>query len=126
MDYEIVFDEAEQSYRVVTDYQFSAIADWVSEHLKEREAIQKVLQKINLATAQTESNSVQYGSYHVTINTDGIQVNRQIDLSEAGDEIHAIFDSQSDFYQASTEGIRAECGLEDLTTMLENWHNILY
>lgn len=126
MDYEIVFDEAEQMYRVVTDYQFTALADWVSEHLKEREAIQKVLQLIHLTNANTEKKTLRYGAYQVSIEQEGVQVKRQIDMSDAGDEIHALFDGQTDFYQADTDGVDAECGLDDLVTLLENWHNILY
>ncbi|KJZ10697.1 MAG: YacL family protein [Marinomonas sp.] len=126
MDYEIAFDDTEQTYRIATEYEFSAIADWVSEELKEREDIQKVLQSIHLVDADTETQITQQGVYIVSIGAEGVSVNRQVDMSDVGEEISAMFDTQSDFYQASDEGIKSECGLEDMVGLLEDWHNLLY
>lgn len=126
MDYEIAFDDTEQTYRIATEYEFSAIADWVSEELKEREDIQKILQSIHLVDADTETKVTQQGVYIVSIGAEGVSVNRQVDMSDVGEEISAMFDTQSDFYQASDDGIKSECGLEDMVGLLEDWHNLLY
>ena len=126
MDYEIAFDETEQTYRIETEYEFSAIADWVSEELIQREDIQKILQSIHLVDADSETQITQQGAYIVSIGAEGVAVNRQVDMSDVSEEISAMFDSQSNFYQASDEGIKAECGLEDMVALLENWHNLLY
>ena len=126
MDYEIAFDETEQTYRIQTEYEFSAIADWVSEELKEREEIQKVLQNIHLVDAESETQVTKQGAYNVSISAEGVAVNRQVDMSDVSEEISAMFDTQSDFYQASDDGIKSECGLEDMIGLLEDWHNLLY
>lgn len=126
MDYEIAFDETEQTYRIQTEYEFSAIADWVSEELKEREDIQKVLQNIHLVDAESETQVTKQGAYNVSISAEGVAVNRQVDMSDVSEEISAMFDTQSDFYQASDDGIKSECGLEDMIGLLEDWHNLLY
>ena len=126
MDYEIAFDDTEQCYRIVADYEFSVIADWVSEHIVKREEIQKILQHINLMNAEAEKVRLEYGVFSVNISTDGIAVNRQVDMSDATEEIHAMFDNQSGFYHASDEGVKSECGLDDMTTLLENWHKVLF
>lgn len=126
MDYEIAFDETEQSYRIETEYEFSAIADWVSEELKDRENIQKVLQSIHLVDAESETQTTQQGPFIVSIGAEGVTVNRQVDMSDVSEEISAMFDSQSNFFQASNDGVTSECGLEDMAGLLENWHNLLY
>ncbi|EAQ67079.1 hypothetical protein MED121_14169 [Marinomonas sp. MED121] len=126
MDYEIAFDETEQTYRIETEYEFSAIADWVSEELKAREDIQKVLQSIHLVEADAEAQVIQQGAYIISIGVEGIAVNRQLDMSDVSEEISAMFDSQSNFYQAADDGVKSECGLEDMAGLLEDWHNLLY
>lgn len=126
MDYEIAFDDTEQTYRIATEYEFSAIADWVSEELTDREDIQKVLQSIHLVEADSEPQVTKQGIYVVSIGVEGVAVNRQVDISDVTDEINAMFDTQSDFYQASDDGIKSECGLEDMIGLLEDWHNLLY
>ncbi len=126
MDYEIAFDETEQAYRIVTEYEFSAIADWVSEELKDREGIQKVLQSIHLIEADSDAQITKQGAYIINISAEGIAVNRQVDMSDVSEEINAMFDTQSEFYQASDDGVKSECGLEDMVGLLENWHNLLY
>ena len=126
MDYEIAFDESENCYRVITSYEFSAIADWVSECLQKREDIQKVLQTIHLVETETEASILEHGVYSINIGTEGVTVTRKVDMSDAREEIKAVFDTQSDFYQTSEDGVKSECGLDDVITLLENWHNVLY
>jgi len=54
MDYEIAFDQEEGSYRVFADIEFSAIAEWVSEHLTNKETVQRVWQAVSLAEKEDE------------------------------------------------------------------------
>ena len=125
MDYEIAYNEDDNSYRIVTDYEFSVIGDWISEHLLTREGIQKILQIIQFAESAGESQRLTQGNFDIVIEEGGVTVSRKVDMSDARDEIVAMFDSHSDFYQTSTEGIQAECGLDDLVGIIENWHDIV-
>lgn len=125
MDYEIEFDEAMNRYNVATDSEFSVIADWVGECLQEKEEIQKVLQKIHLLAAETNT-LVEYDTYQLQLSKEGVAVSYKVDLSNAKEDIELAFDNQSDFYQLAEEGVKSECGLEDLATLLENWYKVLY
>ncbi|WP_191602801.1 YacL family protein [Marinomonas algicola] len=125
MDYEIAYSEEEHGYRVQMNYEFSVIADWISEHLTGREDIQKVLQCIRFAEDKEEISRFTQGNFDIVIQQSGVSVSRKVDMSDARDEIVAMFDNQSDFYQTSEEGIQAECGLEDLTGIIENWHDVV-
>jgi len=42
LDYEIAFDQDENAYRTSTGYEFAAIGEWVSEHDRDLESIQRV------------------------------------------------------------------------------------
>ena len=125
MDYEIAYNEDDNSYRIATDYEFSVIGDWISEHLLTRQDIQKILQIIQFAESAGESHKLTQGNFDIVIEEGGVTVARKVDMSDARDEIVAMFDSHSDFYQTSTEGIQAECGLDDLLSIIENWHDIV-
>ncbi|MCV2402220.1 YacL family protein [Marinomonas sp. C2222] len=125
MDYEIAFDQEESSYKVQTDYQFSAIAEWVSVYLKDVETVQKVLVAARLAEADKEVTEFNHGPFKVIFSEEGTLVSRQVDMQSAEEEIKAMFDSQDSFYRASTDGIQAECGLEDLIKMVESWYEVL-
>ena len=122
MDYEIAFDQEEGSYRVFADIEFSAIAEWVSEHLTNKETVQRVWQAVSLAEKEDETTEFQHGIFQVVISPEGVVVKRRVDMSQAEDEIKAMFDTQSNFYQASNDGIESECGLDDLIDLIENWH----
>lgn len=125
MDYEIAFDQEESRYRIYADYEFAAIAEWVTQFVIDKENIQRVLSAARLAEYEKETTQFQHGPFDVTISEEGVAVARQVDMSQAEDEIKAMFDSQDSFYRASTDGIQAECGLEDLIEMVENWHDVL-
>lgn len=125
MDYEIAFDQEESQYRIYTGYEFAAIGEWVSEYVRELEMIQRVLMAARLAETEKESTEFAHGPFRVVISEEGVNVARQVDLNAAEEEIKAMFDSQDSFYQTSTDGIQAECGLEDLMEMIENWHDVL-
>ncbi|MCB5160619.1 YacL family protein [Marinomonas algarum] len=126
MDYEIAFDQEENQYRVYTGYEFSAIGEWVTEYVRDLESIQRVLMAARLAENEKESTVFKNGPFEAVVSEEGILVSRQIDLDSAEEEIKAMFDTQESFYQASTDGIQAECGLEDLIALVENWHGVLY
>ncbi|MFT2109575.1 YacL family protein [Marinomonas sp. 2405UD68-3] len=125
MNYEIAYSEDELGYRVQMDYEFSVIGDWISEHLVTRTDIQKVLQYIRFAENEEEMSHFIQGNFDVVIQKSGVSVSRKVDMSDARDEIVAMFDTQSDFYQTSEEGIQAECGLDDLSGIIENWHEVV-
>ncbi|MEL0637266.1 MULTISPECIES: YacL family protein [Marinomonas] len=125
MDYEIAFDQEEGQYRINADYEFAAIADWVTQFVVDKENIQRVLLAARLAEYEKETTKFQHGPFDVVISEEGVMVSRQVDMSSAEDEIKAMFDSQDSFYRPSTDGVQAECGLEDLVDMVENWHDVL-
>ncbi|AEF55161.1 YacL family protein [Marinomonas posidonica] len=125
MDYEIAFDQEDKSYRIYTGYEFAAIGEWVTEHVCELEMIQRVLMAARLAETEKEMTEFSHGPFRVVISEEGVNVARQLDLDAAEEEIKAMFDSQENFYQTSTDGIQAECGLEDLIEVVENWHDVL-
>ncbi|MBM6551901.1 YacL family protein [Marinomonas ostreistagni] len=124
MDYEIAFDQEEGGYRVFTDLEFTAIAEWVSEFLSDKETLQRVWQAATLAETEQEISNFKHGIFDVVISPEGVAVKRRIDMSQAEDEIKAMFDTQQGFYQASNDGVEAECGLDDLIDLIENWHDI--
>ncbi|MBR7889044.1 YacL family protein [Marinomonas sp. A79] len=126
MDYEIAFDQDENHYRIYTGYEFAAIGEWVTEYVRDLESIQRVLLAARLAENEKESTTFKHGPFDVIVSEEGISVSRQIDLDSAEEEIKAMFDTQESFYQTSTDGIQAECGLDDLIAMIENWHAVLY
>lgn len=123
MDYEIAFDQEEGGYRVFTEVEFAAIGEWVSEYLKNKETLQRVWQAITLAEQGEETTEFKHGIFRVVISPEGVSVKRRIDMSQAEDEIKAMFDTQAGFFQASKDGIEAECGLDDLIDLIENWHD---
>ncbi|MGB2064666.1 hypothetical protein MGA5115_03595 [Marinomonas gallaica] len=123
MDYEIAFDQEEGAYRVIAEIEFAAIAEWVSEYLKDKEAVQRVWQAASLAEKDNEITEFQHGIFHVLISPEGVAVKRRVDMSQAEDEIKAMFDTQSGFFQASNDGVESECGLDDLIDLIENWHD---
>ncbi|TDO98882.1 YacL family protein [Marinomonas balearica] len=125
MDYEIAFDQESNAYRVFTDVEFTAIAEWISDYLNEKETVQRVLQAVNLAEAEGEETLFKHGNFDIVISKEGAAVSRRVDMSQMEDEIKAMFDTQNSFYQASNDGIQAECGLDDLIDMVENWYEIL-
>ncbi|ADZ92074.1 YacL family protein [Marinomonas mediterranea] len=125
MDYEIAFDQESNAYRVFTDVEFTAIAEWISDYLNERETVQRVLQAVNLAEAEGEETRFKHGNFDIVISKEGAAVSRRVDMSQMEDEIKAMFDTQNSFYQASNDGIQAECGLDDLIDMVENWYEVL-
>lgn len=125
MDYEIAFDQEESDYRIYTDYEFAAIGEWVSKFVRDKENIQRVLMAARLAEVEKETTQFKHGPFDVVISEEGVAVSRQVDMSAAEEEIKAMFDSQDSFYRPSTDGIQAECGLEDLIEMIENWHDVL-
>lgn len=124
MDYEIAFDQEERSYRVYTDVEFAAIGEWVSEFLSDKEMLQRVWQAATLAETEAELSNFKHGIFDVVISPEGVAVKRRIDMSQAEEEIKAMFDNQQGFYQASQDGVQAECGLDDLIDLLENWHDV--
>ncbi|MFD1382498.1 YacL family protein [Rhodanobacter aciditrophus] len=124
MDYEIAFDQEEGKYRVYTDVDFSAIAEWVAEYLADKETLQRVWQAAKLAETEEEVTQFKHGIFDVVISPDGIAISRRVDMSQVEDEIKAMFDTQNGFFQASNDGIQAECGLDDLIDLLENWHEV--
>lgn len=124
MDYEIAFDQEEGKYRVYTDVDFSAIAEWVAEYLADKETLQRVWQAAKLAETEEEATQFKHGIFDVAISSDGIAISRRVDMSQVEDEIKAMFDTQNGFFQASNDGIQAECGLDDLIDLLENWHEV--
>lgn len=124
MDYEIAFDQEDGVYRVYTDLEFTAIAEWVSEFLADKETLQRVWQAATLAEAEDEASNFKHGIFDVVISSEGVAVKRRIDMSQAEDEIKAMFDGQQSFYQAENDGVEAECGLDDLIDLLENWHDV--
>lgn len=124
MDYEIAFDQEEGKYRVYTDVDFAAIAEWVGEYLADKETLQRVWQAVKLAEQEEESATFKHGIFDVAISPEGIAVSRRVDMSQVEDEIKAMFDTQNGFFQASNDGIQAECGLDDLIDLLENWHEV--
>ena len=124
MDYEIAFDQEIGAYRVYADVEFAAIAEWVSEYLANKETLQRVWQAVLLAESKEESCVFQHGVFEVTISAEGVAVSRRIDMSQVEDEIKAMFDTQNGFFQASNDGVQAECGLDDLIDLLENWHEV--
>lgn len=126
MDYEIAFDQDENAYRIFTGYEFAAIGEWVSEYVHDLESIQRVLMAARLAETEKEVTEFAHGPFQVVLNEEGVSVNRQVDLDSAEEEIKAMFDSQESFYQTSTDGIQAECGLDDLIDMIEDWHAVLH
>ena len=125
MDYEITFDQEDRCYCIYTDYEFSAIAEWVMQFVKETEDIQRVLSSARLAGFEKETTQFQHGPFDVVISEEGVAVSRQVDICAAEEEIKVMFDSQDSFYRVSTDGLQAKCGLEDLVDMIENWHNVL-
>ena len=125
MDYEIAFDQEENGYRIYTGYEFAAIGEWVTEYVRELESIQRVLAAARLAETEKEGTQFEHGPFDIVISEEGVSVTRKVDMASADEEIKAMFDSQDSFYQTSTEGIQAECGLEDLINMIENWHDVL-
>lgn len=125
MDYEITFIEDEQAYRVVMGYEFSVIGDWISETLTQKETLQKTIQQIRFAELHDETTRFTQGAFDVVIEAKGITVSRKMDLVDAEDEIKSMFDTQSDFYQVSQEGVTAECGLDDVLDIIQNWNDIL-
>lgn len=125
MDYNIAFDQEENSYRIYTDYEFAAIAEWVAFYVKEKEDIQRVLMAAKLAESEKETTKFNHGPFDVIINEEGVNVSRQVDMDSAAEEIKAMFDTQESFYQASTDGVQSECGLEDFVDLLENWYEVL-
>jgi len=125
MDYEIAFDQEEGRYQIYADYEFTAIAEWITQYVTDKESIQRVLSAARLAEYEKESTQFKHGPFEVVISEEGVMVSRQMDMSSAEEEIKAMFDSQDGFYRASTDGIQAECGLEDLVDMIENWHDVL-
>ncbi|MEO9274768.1 MAG: YacL family protein [Marinomonas sp.] len=125
MDYEIAFDQDESIYRIYTSYEFAAIGEWVSEYVRELESIQRVLMAARLAESEKETTEFKHGPFSVILSEEGVSVIRQVDMDSAEEEIKAMFDSQESFYQTSTDGIQAECGLDDLINMIENWYEVL-
>jgi len=125
MDYNIAFDQDENSYRIYTDYEFAAIAEWVALYLTGKEDIQRVLMATTLAESEKETTKMKYGPFDVLINEEGVTVSRQVDWDSAAEEIKAMFDTQESFYQTSSDGVQAECGLEDFMDLLENWYDVL-
>lgn len=125
MDYEIAFDQDENNYRIYTGYEFAAIGEWVSEYVRDLESVQRVLIAARFAEEEKETTEFKHGPFHVILSKDGVSVARQFDLDSAEEEIKAMFDTQDSFYQASTDNIQSECGLEDLINMIENWHEVL-
>lgn len=124
MDYEIAFDQEEGVYRVFTDIEFSAIGEWVSEYLSDKETLQRVWQAASLAEKEDEITQFKHGIFEVVISSEGVAVKRRIDMSQVEDEIKAMFDTQNSFFSASNDGVEAECGLDDLIDLIENWHEI--
>ena len=112
-------------YRIYTGYEFAAIGEWVSEYVRDLESIQRVLMAARLAETAKEVTEFKHGPFDVVLSEEGVSVSRQIDLDSAEEEIKAMFDSQESFYQTSTDGIQAECGLDDLINLIENWHEVL-
>ena len=125
MDYDIAFDQDDNTYRINTGYEFAAIGEWVTEYVRERESVQRVLMAARLAESEKETTEFKHGPFHVILSEEGVLVTRQVDMDSAEEEIKAMFDSQDSFYQTSTDGIQAECGLEDLINMVENWYDVL-
>ncbi|MBJ7538878.1 YacL family protein [Marinomonas transparens] len=125
MDYEIAFDQDENLYRISTGYEFAAIGEWVSEYVRDLENIQRVLLAARLAEIEKEVTQFKHGPFEVIISEEGVAVTRLVDMDAADEEIKAMFDSQESFYQTSTDGIQAECGLEDLVGLIEDWHQVL-
>lgn len=125
MDYEIAFDEENQTYRITTDYEFSVIGDWISDILTNRDNILQVSQLIRLAASSGEKQTLIQGPYQIEISESGVSVERQLDLTDAREEMASLFDGQTDFYRIADTGVRAECGLEDLTAVIDNWHDVL-
>lgn len=125
MDYEIAFDQEVNAYRIHTDYEFTAIGEWVSDFLRNKEDIQRVLVAIHLAESEEETTRFKHGPFQVVISREGVAVSRRVDMSQVQEEIKAMFDTQNSFYQASSDGIQAECGLEDLVDLIEDWHDVV-
>ena len=123
MDYEIAYDQEEGAYRVFAEVEFAAIAEWVSEYLTDKETVQRVWQAASLAEKEEEVTEFKHGIFQVVIGPEGVAVKRRIDMSQAEEEIKAMFDTQSGFFQASNDGVEAECGLDDLIDLIENWHD---
>lgn len=125
MDYEIAFEPEENAYRVHTDVEFAAIAEWISEFLSERDTLQRVMQAAILAEQEGETTHFAHGNFNVVISKDGVAVKRELDMSAVTEEIKAMFDTENGFYNASDDGIEAECGLDDLIDLIENWHEVV-
>jgi uncharacterized protein len=125
MDYEIAYNEEEQGYRVQMEYEFSVIGDWISEQLTNKTHIMHVLNLIKQVQSMERSQHLIQGNFEIQLKPEGAFVSRKVDMSDAREEIIAMFDTQSDFYQTSTEGIQAECGLDDLIDIIENWQDML-
>lgn len=124
MDYEISFDQEVNSYRIYAGFEFSAIADWITEYVTDLETTQRVLSAARIAMNDKETTNFSHGPFDVVMSEEGVVVTRKVDMAAAEDEIKAMFDSQDSFYRTSTEGVQAECGLEDMINMVESWFEV--
>jgi uncharacterized protein YacL (UPF0231 family) len=125
MDYEIAFEPEENAYRVHTDVEFAAIAEWITEYLRDKDTLQRVMQAAILAEREGENTNFSHGNFTIVIGRDGVAVKRVLDMSAVTEEIKAMFDTENGFFNASDDGVEAECGLDDLIDLIENWHEVV-